>query len=428
MKKVMWTAAGVFALAAVWMSQASTEGVKDVITGSNVWVDAKDLKPGTFRHITVNDLPNPTRATPNFARPVPRPEGALPVAPAGFTVSLYAHDGLQAPRQIRRAPNGDLFVAETNGGEIKVIRDNNGKPEITVFATGLQRPFGVNFYPADNPRWVYVGNTGSLVRFAYKVGDTKASGAPETLISDLPPNGNHFTRDVVFSKDGKRMFVSVGSADNVSDTPASQEHRANILEYTPEGRFVQIYASGIRNPVGLGVNPVTGEVWCSVNERDNLGDNLVPDYITSVKEHGFYGWPWFYIGKHEDDRAKLPRPADKTIDSVTVPDVLLQAHNASLGLTFYDGSQFPKEYDGDLFASEHGSWNRANISGHEVVRVPLNKGKSNGIYEDFLTGFVTADGKPWGRPVGVVTGKDGSLYVTDDGVASIWKVTWTGKK
>jgi glucose/arabinose dehydrogenase len=176
------------------------------------------------------------------------------------------------------------------------------------------------------------------------------------------------------------------------------------------------------------VNPVTGEVWCSVNERDDLGDNLVPDYITSVKEHGFYGWPWFYIGKHEDGRAKLARPADKTIDSVTVPDVLLQAHNASLGLTFYDGKQFPKEYEGDLFAGEHGSWNRANISGHEVVRVPLNKGKSNGIYEDFLTGFVTADGKPWGRPVGVATGKDGALYVTDDGVGTVWKVSWTGKK
>lgn len=431
MKKSVLLTGCVFGLAAAWMIQAATNGVdpRDVITGKGAFVDAKDLKPGEFRKITVGDLPEPTQGTPNFARPVPRPEGALPLAPPGFKVELYAHDGLKAPRQIRRAPNGDLFLAETNSGEIKVVRDNKGKPEISVFATGLQRPFGINFYPEGaNPKWVYVGNTGSLVRFPYKVGDLKASGAPETLINDLPPNGNHFTRDVVFSKDGKRMFVSVGSADNVSDTSASQEHRANILEYTPEGKFVQIYASGIRNPVGLGINPITGEVWCSVNERDNLGDNLVPDYITSVKEHGFYGWPWFYIGKHEDPRAKLLRPADKTIDSVIVPDVLLQPHNASLGLTFYDGKQFPKEYSGDLFAAEHGSWNRANISGHEVVRVPLEKGKSSGMYEDFLTGFVTADGKPWGRPVGVVTGKDGSLYVTDDGAAAIWKVTYTGKK
>jgi len=429
MKKLIWTSTAVLGLAAAWMIQASTEGIKDVITGSGVWIDAKDLKPGMVRKITVSDLPSPTKGTPNFQPAIPRPEGALPLAPAGFTVSLYAHDGLKAPRQIRRAPNGDLFLAETNSGEIKVVRDNNGTPEISVFATGLQRPFGISFYPiGNNPQWVYVGNTGSVVRFPYKVGDLKATGAPETLINDLPPNGNHFTRDVVFSKDGKRMFVSVGSADNVSDTPQSEEHRANILEYTPEGKFVQIYASGIRNPVGLGVNPVTGEVWCSVNERDDLGDNLVPDYITSVKEHGFYGWPWFYIGKHEDPRAKLPRPADKTIDSVIVPDVLLQAHNASLGLTFYDGKQFPKEYDGDLFAGEHGSWNRAHISGHEVVRVPLNKGKSNGVYEDFLTGFVTPEGRYWGRPVGVVTGKDGSLYVTDDGVGAIWKVSYTGKK
>jgi glucose/arabinose dehydrogenase len=239
--------------------------------------------------------------------------------------------------------------------------------------------------------------------------------------------GNHRTRDVVFSKDGKRMFVAVGSADNVSDNQAVQDHRANILEYSPEGKFVKIYASGIRNPVGLGVNPTTGEVWCSVNERDNLGDNLVPDYITSVKEDGFYGWPWFYIGQHEDPRAKMARPADKTIDKVTVPDIMVTAHSASLGLTFYEGTQFPQEYRGDLFAAEHGSWNRSIRSGHEVVRVPLDKGKSNGVFEDFLTGFVTPDGAPWGRPVGVAVGKDGALYVTDEGSASIWKVSYTGK-
>lgn len=428
-KLLLMCGAGCAALATAWLIQAASIDPSKVISGQSAFTSAKDLKPGSFRKISVDDLPAPTKGTPNFSRPAPRPDGAMPQAPAGFTVSLYAHDGLKAPRQIRRAPNGDFFVAEEAAGEIKVIHDNNGKPEISVFATGLTVPFGINFYPVgNNPQWVYIGNTGSVVRFPYKNGDLKASGMPETLISDLPPRGNHSTRDIVFSKDGKRMFVAVGSADNVSDSNRSEEHRANILEYTPEGKFVQIYASGIRNPVGLGINPTTGEVWCSVNERDDLGDNLVPDYITSVKEHGFYGWPWFYIGKHEDPRAKLARPADKTIDSVIVPDVLVQAHSASLGLTFYDGTQFPEEYRGDLFAAEHGSWNRAVKSGHEVVRVPLEKGKSNGVYEDFLTGFLTADGTPWGRPVGVATGKDGSLYVTDETSAAIWKVSYTGKK
>lgn len=419
------------ALAMGWIIQAATGEIdaSKVITGKNAFTSAKDLKPGMFRKISVDDLPAPTKGTPNFGRPAPRPEGAMPQAPAGFTVSLYAHDGLRAPRQIRRAPNGDFFVAEEAANQIKIVHDNNGTPEISVFATGLDRPFGINFYPpGNNPQWIYIGNTGSVVRFAYKNGDLKATGMPVTLIGDLPPKGNHATRDIVFSQDGRRMFVAVGSADNVSDTPQSEEHRANILEYTPEGKFVQIYASGIRNPVGLGINPATGEVWCSVNERDDLGDNLVPDYITSVKEHGFYGWPWFYIGKHEDPRARLPRPADKTIDSVIVPDVLIQPHSASLGLTFYDGAQFPDEYRGDLFAAEHGSWNRSMKSGHEVVRVPLDKGRSNGVYEDFLTGFLTSDGTPWGRPVGVATGKDGSLYVTDETSPAIWKISYTGKK
>jgi glucose/arabinose dehydrogenase len=432
MKKLLWmTGCGFFGLATFWLIHASTRGIDSakIVTGASAFANAKDLQPGTFRKITAADLPEPSKPTPNFARPAPRPEGAMPQAPAGFKVELYAHENLRAPRQIRRAPNGDLFVAEEAAGELKIVRDNNGKAEISVFASGLDRPFGINFYPnGNNPQWLYIGNTGSLVRFPYKNGDLKASGASETLISDLPPRGNHQTRDIVFSKDGKRMFVAVGSSDNVSDMQPVQEHRANILEYTPEGKFVQIYASGIRNPVGLGVNPVTGEVWCSVNERDNLGDNLVPDYITSVKEKGFYGWPWFYIGQHEDPRAKMQRPADKTKESAIVPDVLLQAHNASLGLTFYDGTQFPEEYRGDLFAGEHGSWNRSTRSGHEVVRVPLDKGKSNGVYEDFLTGFLTPEGTPWGRPVGVATGKDGSLYVTDDASASIWKVSYTGKK
>jgi glucose/arabinose dehydrogenase len=232
---------------------------------------------------------------------------------------------------------------------------------------------------------------------------------------------------VVFSLDGKRMFVAVGSGSNVDDpdTHSAELHRANILEYTPEGKFVGVYASGIRNPVGLGVNPQTGELWCSVNERDALGDNLVPDYVTHVQQGGFYGWPWYYIGGHQDPRHAGKHPELK--DKVLIPDVLLQPHNASLGLTFYDGTQFPSEYRGDLFAAEHGSWNRSTRTGYEVIRVPLDGGHAREAFEDFLTGFVTADGKAWGRPVGVAVAKDGALLVTDDGSRSIWRVSYGGK-
>jgi glucose/arabinose dehydrogenase len=265
------------------------------------------------------------------------------------------------------------------------------------------------------------------VRFPYHSGDLKSSGPAQPLISDIPSGGFHWTRDLAFSKDGKRLFVAVGSASNIDDpdTHPSEFHRANILEYTPEGKFVGIYGSGIRNPVGIGVNPETGELWCSVNERDELGDNLAPDYVTHVQQGGFYGWPWYYIGAHPDPRLEGKHPELK--DKVLIPDVLLQPHNASLGFTFYEGSQLPKEYRGDLFAAEHGSWNRAVRSGYEMIRVPLENGHSSGVYEDFLTGFVTPEGQPWGRPVGVAVGKDGSIYVTDDGSNSIWRVSYTGK-
>ncbi|HJT90250.1 MAG TPA: sorbosone dehydrogenase family protein, partial [Bryobacteraceae bacterium] len=393
----------------------------------------QSLKPGTFHKITTEDLPKPfaTKSSANFARTIPRPEGAWPQAPAGFKVELYA-TGLDTPRQIRRAPNGDFFVVESGSqrkpGSVLVFRGRgaDGKPEkVSTFATGLKQPFGVNFYPAGkNPEWVYVGNTNSVVRFPYRNGDLVARGAAETIIPELPMGGFHWTRDVVFSKDGKSLLVAVGSADNI-DEKGPNEHRANILEYTPEGKFVGIYASGIRNPVGLGVNPVTGEVWCSVNERDELGDNLVPDYVTHVEKGGFYGWPWYYIGGHRDPRKGDAHP--ELQDKVLVPDVLLQPHNASLGLTFYEGRQFPREYQGDLFAAEHGSWNRAVRSGYEVIRVPLDKGHASGVYEDFLTGFVTSQGQAWGRPVGVATGADGALYVTDDGGQVIWRVSYSGK-
>lgn len=396
------------------------------------FTDYRFEKPGLSRKITLSDLPAPyaTSSAGNAPKVVPRPEGAWPQVPAGFKVEQYAA-GLDNPRLVRTAPNGDFFVAESEAGDIKVFRGINpdGKAEqVSVFATGLNRPFGINFYPpGPNPQWVYVGNTDSIVRFPYQNGDLKASG-PAQHLADLPGGRNHWTRDVQFSADGKHMFVSVGSASNVDDpdTSPAEKNRADVLQFNPDGSGMRVYAYGIRNCVGLAVNPRTEEVWCSVNERDGLGDNLVPDYITHVQDGGFYGWPWWYMGGNQDPRHKGTHPELK--DKVVTPDVILQPHNASLELTFYEGKQFPEEYRGDIFAAEHGSWNKSTRAGYELIRVPLHQtGHATGDYEDFMTGFVVDNGHVWGRPVGVTVAPDGSLLVTDDGSNSIWRVTYTGK-
>ncbi len=406
--------------------------VKNVITGSSAFTDYSQEKPGVFRKITVADLPKPyaTEGVSNSPTLISKPDNAWPQTLPGFKVERYA-ENLHEPREIRTAPNGDLFVAESRLGEVLVFRGitSDGKPQKQgVFATGLRNNFGIAFYPpGKNPQYIYIGNTGSVVRLPYHNGDLQAAGPAETVIAELPAGGGHWTRDLAFSPDGSKLYVSVGSASNVDDpdTHPRELHRANILEYTPDGKFQKIYAAGIRNPVGIAVNPTTGQLWCSVNERDMLGDNLVPDYITSVKEDGFYGWPWFYMGDHQDPRLEGKHPELK--EKVIVPDVLLQPHNASLEITFYEGKQFPKQYLGDAFAAEHGSWNKAKRAGYEVIRVPLQNGNSSGVYEDFLTGFVTPEGGVWGRPVGVAVAPDGSLMVTDDGSKSIWRVSYTGK-
>ncbi len=391
------------------------------------FIDFRDEKPGTVRKITVNDLPQPyaTKSANNGPSVAKRPANAWPQTLPGFKVDLFA-SGLNGPRLIRTAPNGDIFLAEMGAGNIKIFRGMtaDGKPQQTsVFASGLEEPFGIAFYPpGPDPQWIYIGNTNGLVRIPYQNGDLKARGEPQHLF-DLP-TGGHSTRDVRFSLDGKQMFVSVGSGSNVDDpdTHPGEKNRADILVAKPDGSGLHVYASGIRNPVGLEVNPKTGELWCSVNERDGLGDNLVPDYITHVQEGGFYGWPWFYMGDHQDPRHQGKHPELK--NKVLVPDVLLQPHNASLEMTFYNGKQFPAEYQGDIFAAEHGSWNKSVRVGYEVIRVPMHQtGHATGEYEDFLTGFVTPEGNVWGRPVGVTVAPDGSLLVSDDGSDSIWRVS-----
>jgi glucose/arabinose dehydrogenase/mono/diheme cytochrome c family protein len=388
--------------------------------------------PAAVHKITVGDLPAPyaTSSAGNAPTLVARPADAWPQAPNGFKVQLYAN-GLAAPRVIHVAPNGDVFVAESGGGRIRVFRGLNadGKPELSeVFAAKLNRPYGIAFYaPGPDPKWIYVGDTDSVVRFPYRSGDLRATGDAMHVV-DLPHGSGHWTRDVVFSADGKSLFVAVGSGSNVSDpdtTPAEKD-RADILAFDPDGSHMRVYASGIRNPSGLAIDPRTGRLWATVNERDGLGDNLVPDYITSVREHGFYGWPWWYMGPHQDPRHLGKHPELR--GHVITPDVLLQPHNASLQIAFYQGQQFPDEYRGDLFASEHGSWNKSVRAGYEVIRVPLHQsGTASGDYEDFVTGFVLPNGQAWGRPVGVTTAPDGSLLVTDDGSNSIWRISYVGQ-
>ena len=386
--------------------------------------------PGVRRKITVSDLPPPF-ATPSATRMASlkkRPANALPQAPEGFSVAEFA-TGLKGPRAIVTAPNGDIFVSESESHRVRVLRDTDGDGRADVneiFAENLRQPFGIAFHPpGSEPRYVYVANTDSVVRFPYKNGDTKASGPAQIVVEHLSAGGRltgggHWTRDVVFSKDGATLFVSVGSKSNVDDNEEEKD-RARIFAFTPDGKNERVYASGIRNPVGLAIDPKNGALWTSVNERDGLGDDTPPDYITRVKEGGFYGWPWFYIGQHQDPRHEKKHA--ELASTVIVPDVLIQAHSASLDLTFYDAQQFPERYRGSIFACEHGSWNREKRTGYKVIMVPVANGSATGEYEDFLTGFVTAEGDVWGRPVGVTVAKDGALLVSDDGSNIVWRIS-----
>jgi glucose/arabinose dehydrogenase len=421
------------------MAALAADGKPTVLTGQAAFTDAAHESPGVRRHLTVADLPAPApdQSVDNGALVVPRPANAWPQAPKGFKVDLYA-TGLDNPRLLRTAPNGDIFLAESETGKIRVFRGvgADGKPQQTsVFADGLHQPFGIAFYPpGPDPKYIYIGDTDQIVRFPYKNGDMKASGKMENL-TELPGGGRlrgggHWTRDLIFSKDGTRLFASVGSHSNVddSDTHPEEFHRADVLEFQPTGKFVKVYAYGLRNCVGEAINPITNELWCSTNERDALGNNLVPDYVTHVQEGGFYGWPWYYMGTNggvQDPRHQGKHPELQS--KVITPDILVNPHFASLEMLFYGGSQFPAEFKGDGFACEHGSWNRAQRSGYEVIRLPMKNGHATGEYEDFLTGFTVGNGDVWGRPVGVTEAKDGSLFVSDDGSKSIWHVTYVGK-
>jgi glucose/arabinose dehydrogenase len=444
MPKAALPSVALLLIAASWGLSASAEPR----TGAAAYGDFTQDAPGVRRHITPADLPAPyaTKGVPNMSSMVPVPEGALPKVPAGFTVAPFSQ--LKRPRVIRVAPNGDIFVAQTANDQVSVLRaaDGAAKPSQTeVFAAHLNGPFGIAFYPAGpNPQYVYVANEDSVVRFPYRNGDLVASGKPEVVVPELPSGGGHVTRDIGFSPDGTKLYISVGSASNadaeradLKDMQAAETERglgasigneawrADVLVTSPDGKAgLKSFANGIRNCAGLTVEPGTGDVWCATNERDMLGDDLPPDYATRVKEGAFYGWPWYYIGDHEDPRRAGERPDLK--GKVTVPDVLIQPHSAPLQISFYTGSQFPAEYRGSAFITLHGSWNRANRTGYKVVRAIMKDGKPTGEYEDFLTGLVTAAGTVWGRPVGVATAHDGSLLIGEDGNGMIWRVTYAG--
>lgn len=390
--------------------------------------------PGVRHKFTVEDLPPPfeTKSASNSPRVVRPPEGAQPRVPPGFKIEQFA-SGFSYPRYLVTAPNGDIFVTESRENSIKLLRDSNGngKPDLTeTFAnTGMNDPFGIAFYPpGPDPQFLYVANTNGVVRFPYRNGDTKSRGPVEKLSAELSgggllPGGGHWTRDIAFAPDGKKMYVSIGSFSNVSDN-AAEADRARIFEFNPDGTHREVFAWGIRNAVGIKFRPGTNELWMSTNERDELGEDLVPDYISSVQRGGFYGWPWFYIGNHQDPRHKGKH--SELAGKALVPDVLVQSHSATLNLCFYDGAQFPAEDKGDIFAAFHGSWNRARRTGYKIVRVPFDKGtgKPRGDYEDFVTGFVTPEGNVWGRPVGITVARDGSLLFSEDGNNTIWRVSY----
>lgn len=396
--------------------------------------------------------PHATKSHTKYSNVIGWAKGEKPVAPAGFTVSLYADD-LQNPRWLYVLPGGDVLVAESNtnhkwwekigavfigasksnsmkksADRITLLRDtdHDGVPEMrTTFLTGMKQPFGMLLIGEH----LYVGATDGLLRYTYEKGATKISTPPVKLVP-LPAGkaNRHWTRNLIANHDNSKIYIAIGSGTDHGEKGLDNEvQRGRILEVNPDGSGLRIYATGLRNPVGMDWAPGTNTLWTTVNERDLLGDDLVPDYLTSVKEDGFYGWPYSYYGQHIDPRVKEQQP--DLVAKAIVPDVSLGAHTASLGLAFYTKTAFPEKYRNGAFIAQHGSWNRKPISGYKVVFVPFKNGRPAGAPEDFLTGFVKDldDSKVHGRPVGVFVMPDGSMLVTDDRTNKIWKITYTGK-
>jgi glucose/arabinose dehydrogenase len=397
-------------------------------------------------HGQLVELPLPSESHKNYCKVIGWPEGKTPVPPGGFVVTKFA-SGIKSPRWIYVAPNGDVFVAlaNTESKGLKQVVDavegkaksqntgksanqillfKNGKGENPVmFLSGLNQPFGMLILN----NYFYVANTDGLWRYPYKEGQASVSGKGEKIL-DLPTGmyNNHWTRNIIANQEGTKIYLTVGSGSNVAEHGIENEtRRANILEINPDGSGERVYASGLRNPVGMDWAPGTKTLWTAVNERDELGDSLVPDYMTSVKDGGFYGWPYSYFGQNIDPRIKKEEQKPELVDRAITPDISLGSHTASLGLAFYDQDKFPERYKNGAFIGQHGSWNHSKLVGYKVVFVPFKNAEPSGQPEDFLIGFIADESKSevYGRPVGVAVTKDGALLVADDASDTIWRVT-----
>jgi glucose/arabinose dehydrogenase len=378
----------------------------------------------THHEIRFADLPPPvlTPDTDNPPRVVARPPNAELRLPNGFAMAPFAEGGFQRPRWLALAPNGDVFLSDADAGALYVLRgiDSGGSAkERFTFATGLNKPFGIAFAPG----WVYVGDTDAVLRLPYRSGDTQAQGTAEHIAA-LPGRGyhEHWTRNLLFDKGHTKLYVCVGSVSNDEADP--EQERATILQMAPDGAGRRIFASGVRNPIGLAWRPGTDELWAAVQERDRLGDDQVPDYITHVVDGAFYGWPFAYLGPHDDPTHAGERP--DIVARTRAPELLLGAHSGVIALVFYDGTMFPPDWRGDAIVSLHGSWNRSRRTGYALARAHFANGKPAGGYDDFVTGWMLSPDRPevWGRPVGMLVLPDGSLLVVDDGAGIVWRITY----